>query len=72
MGFFDGVIECNEKNGGGHPFDSPTAHVRLDGGTDYAVRCGGDCGVTAWGQSPGEAMSNAQDVDRANRKGHIW
>lgn len=70
MGFFSGVKECNEKNGGRHPFGEPEPRGRFDGGTDYSQRCG-DCGVTAWGSSPAEAMDRARDVDRANRDGRL-
>jgi hypothetical protein len=55
MSFFGGVRECNEQNGGAHPFGEPEPRRRVDGGTDYSQRCGG-CGVTSWGSSPAEAM----------------
>jgi hypothetical protein len=60
MGFFSGVKECNEQNGGSHKW----------GSSDYAQKCGG-CGVTSWGSTPGEAMDNARNVDRANRDGRL-
>jgi hypothetical protein len=66
MGFFDGVLDCNKRNGGAHPWSPPYRR-----GADYRVDCEDDCRVSCWGKTPDEAMANAQDFDRANRRGRL-
>lgn len=71
MSFFEGVPECNESNGGVHPWsEAESITSALTGHTDWKQRCGG-CGVTTWGSTPAEAMDNAREVDRANRAGRL-
>jgi len=72
VSFFDGVQDCNATNGGAHPWGEAEARTsRVTGRTDYAQQCG-DCGVTAWGSTPAEAMDRAREFDRANRRGGLW
>jgi hypothetical protein len=70
MGFFDGVRECNQANGGVHkwspPQDSGVGRLR------WFARCEGDCEVKVHGQTPAQAMAEAQELDRANRRWRLW
>ncbi len=79
MSFFDGVRECNQRNGGTHRWGAVQREPELrlggqvGGGRDHYMQCGeSDCGVKVWGKTPGQAMANAQEFDRANRSWRLW
>lgn len=68
MGFFDGVKECNDRNGGRHRWGEPKEMKRFDGGKDYKQTCN-DCGVSSWGKSKNEVQGRSQEFDKAQRRG---
>lgn len=66
MGFFSGVRECNQRNGGRHSWGEPQK-----AGGDFKQTCD-DCGVSSWGSSEAEGMARSREFDRANRSGRLW
>jgi hypothetical protein len=66
MGLFN-ETDCDGKHAWGE-----VERRELWGNVSYSTRCGrGDCNVTSWGDSPAEAMANAQDFDRDQRARRI-
>lgn len=64
MGLFDRT-PCD----GQHDWKEPQQRTsELTGNTAYATNAA-CCGINTWGNSPAEAMANAQAFDRAQRGG---